>query len=295
MKREARYTELSARERILHLVDPGSFSEYLAPSARIMSPHLAQFNLPPAFDDGVVIGKANLQGNVVYIAAQVAEFMGGAIGEVHGAKLTGLCLKALKTKPQALIVLFDSGGVRLHEANAGESAIAEMMQALLALKAAGVLTVAVIAGKNGAFGGAGILSACFDYRYITEEGRSGVSGPEVIQTVMGTEEYDADDRALVWRTCGGKHRALMGDALYTSNSVAAIQAKLLAIMNLPQTFDLASLNAEHALLAERFNTFSKAKDGTEIWQALGVEQPLNIPNLNDADFLAELARIRTAP
>ena len=36
-------------------------------------------------------------------------------------------------------------------------------------------------------------------------------GPEVIETVAGVEEFDARDRALVWRVTGGKHRYLIGD------------------------------------------------------------------------------------
>jgi malonate decarboxylase beta subunit len=38
-----------------------------------------------------------------------------------------------------------------------------------------------------------------------------MSGPEVIETANGVEEFDSRDRALVWRTTGGKHRYLIGD------------------------------------------------------------------------------------
>jgi hypothetical protein len=84
------YYEASARDRIAGLLDPGSFHEFLGPEQRAMSPHLAQFNLTGAFDDGLIVGAGLLDGKTVYIAAQEGRFMGGAFGEVHGAKLTGL-------------------------------------------------------------------------------------------------------------------------------------------------------------------------------------------------------------
>ncbi len=63
--------------------------------------------------------------------------MGGAFGEVHGAKLTGL-LRAARALHQDVLILFDTGGVRLQEANAGELAIAEIMRAVIEARRAGV-------------------------------------------------------------------------------------------------------------------------------------------------------------
>jgi malonate decarboxylase beta subunit len=63
---------------------------------------------------------------------------------------------------------------------------------------------------TGCFGGAGITSCCCDTLIASEEGRLSVSGPEVIETVMGVEAFDSRDRALVWRTTGGKNRFLFG-------------------------------------------------------------------------------------
>ena len=92
------YAECSARERIARLFDAGSFHEWLPPSARVMSPHLAQLGVPAAFDDGVAIGRALLDGHRVFVAAQEGEFMGGGVGEVHGAKLVGLFRRALRDR-----------------------------------------------------------------------------------------------------------------------------------------------------------------------------------------------------
>ena len=52
----------------------------------------------------------------VFVAAQEGEFMGGGVGEVHGAKLVGMLRRALRDKPDAVLLLAEPGGVRLHEA-----------------------------------------------------------------------------------------------------------------------------------------------------------------------------------
>ncbi|HMA49448.1 MAG TPA: carboxyl transferase domain-containing protein, partial [Magnetospirillaceae bacterium] len=81
--------EASARQRIDALADPNSFEEFIGPEQREISPHLSLFDLPEQFDDGIVVGRAKLAGKPVLLAAQEGRFMGGAFGEVHGAKLTG--------------------------------------------------------------------------------------------------------------------------------------------------------------------------------------------------------------
>jgi malonate decarboxylase beta subunit len=132
---DASWYEASARQRIDALLDAGSFDEFLGPAERVASPHLPLFGLPQQFDDGMVVGHGRLDGRPVLIAAQEGRFMGGAFGEVHGAKLTGL-LRAAREVGKPVLILFDTGGVRLQEANAGELAIAEIMRALVDARAA---------------------------------------------------------------------------------------------------------------------------------------------------------------
>ena len=117
--------------------------------------------------------------------------MGGAVGEVHGAKIVGLLERALDERPDAVLLLVESGGVRLHEANAGLIAISEIMRAVLRLRGAGVPVLVLDGGQYGCFGGMGIVSRLCDAVIISEEGRLGLSGPEVIETTCGVEEFDA--------------------------------------------------------------------------------------------------------
>ena len=66
----------------------------MGPRARATSPHLAQLDVPGAFDDGVIVGEGTLDGRRVLAAAQEGAFIGGSVGEVHGAKIVGLLERA---------------------------------------------------------------------------------------------------------------------------------------------------------------------------------------------------------
>jgi malonate decarboxylase beta subunit len=281
------FAECSARERLALLLDPGSFEEWLPPAARVTSPHLAQLGLPAAFDDGVAIGHGKLAGRTVFIAAQEGEFMGGGVGEVHGAKLTGLFKRALRDKPDAVLLLAESGGVRLHEANAGLIAVSEVMRALLDLRAAGVPTVVLIGGANGCFGGMGIVARCADCIVMSDIARHAMSGPEVIEASHGVEEFDSRDRALVWRTTGGKHRYLMGDCdVLVEDDAAAFRAAAAAALDLPRPLTLESLEAEHTLLAHRLADAPAGADAVELWRSLGVAAPERVPDLGASEIVA---------
>ncbi|GJD36660.1 biotin-independent malonate decarboxylase subunit beta [Methylobacterium aerolatum] len=287
--------EASARQRLDALLDPGSFTEALGPEERRMSPHLPLFDLPRAFDDGIVVGTGTLDGRPVYVAAQEGRFMGGAFGEVHGGKLVGLLRAAVEGRPAAVLLLLDTGGVRLQEANAGETAIAEAMRAITEVRAAGVPVVGLIGGRAGCFGGGGLIAGTCSRLAVSEGGRISVSGPEVIETNKGAEEFDSKDRALVWRTMGGKHRRLIGGAdAFCDDTIASFRAAALSLIADAPAFDLDTLMAEQARLRERIERFGECRDGTEIWARLGVNDPDAVPSLDTRAFDETVARIGEA-
>ncbi len=279
------YFEATARQRLAGVLDAGSFRELCPPTDKIISPHLHYFKVPVAFDDGVVIGEGALNGRPVALAAQEGRFMGGAIGEVHSAKIIGLLRRCLQTRPAAMLFLFDSGGVRLQEANAGELGVAEIIRAALDVRAAGIPVLGAIGGSCGVFGGAGIIAGCCDALVVSEEGRIGVSGPEVIATNMGVEVFDSRDRALVWRTFGGKNRYLQGQvADLVVNSVAAFRSALINLLARKAHYSLAQLEKEQQTLAQRAVDFAGCHDGCDVWRQLGCADPEKIPELPIAEL-----------
>lgn len=281
----ASYLEASARNRILGLLDPGTFVEFLGPTARVMSPHLPGLNMPVAFDDGVAVGEGAINGQKVLIAAQEGRFMGGAVGEVHGAKLTGLLERALDIKLAAVLLLLDTGGVRLQEANAGLIAVGEIQRAVLAARHAGIPVVALIGGRNGCYGGMSIVARSCDWIIGSEEGRLSISGPEVIETVEGAEEFDSQDRALVWRTMGLKHRRLLGEIdRVVADDVAAFREAAQDYFGKSRPLTLDMLEAQHEFFANRLARFQNCRDAREIWSRLGVNEPTRVPDLEPDQF-----------
>jgi malonate decarboxylase beta subunit len=284
--------EASARQRVEALLDPGSFREFIGPQQRESSPHLAIFDLPEQFDDGIVVGRGRLDGQGVLIAAQEGRFMGGAFGEIHGAKLTGL-LRAARRLRQDVLILFDTGGVRLQEANAGELAIAEIMRATMEARRGGVRVVGLIGGRAGCYGGGSLIAGTCSSLIVSEQGRISVTGPEVIETNRGIEEFDSRDRALVWRTMGGKHRYLIGGAdIFVDDGASAFRQAAIAALGGEGRCDLAVLEAEQRRLERRLQHFGDAGDAVEIWQALGISKPMEIPGLPTAEFLRRAAEKR---
>lgn len=291
----ASYLEATARERILAVLDAGSFKELLPPAQRVVSPHLGQLDAPVSFDDGVIIGEGTLGGAAVMAAAQEGGFMGGAVGEVHGAKLVGLLKRAIRKQAAAVVLLLETGGVRLHEANAGLIAVSEVMRAVLEARAAGIPVLVLVGGANGCFGGMGIVARCCNTVIMSEEGRLAMSGPEVIETANGVEEFDSRDRALVWRTTGGKHRYLMGDCqqLVHDDTEAFRRAAIAALQQAgPSALTLAALQAEQEMLRRRIATFGQAEDPLDIWAELGVPDPDAVPMLEADAFTAMAERHR---
>lgn len=207
------FIELSARERAKALLDENSFRELLDPFAGMMSPWLPKQNIVPQADDGVVVAKGTLQQKPVVIISIEGIFQGGSLGEVGGAKIAGALELAAEDNrkgiPTAAILLLETGGVRLQEANLGLAAIAEIQAAIVALRQYQPV-VAVIAGSVGCFGGMSIAAALCSYLIMTQEGRLGLNGPQVIEQEAGVQEYDSKDRPFIWSITGGQQRAASG-------------------------------------------------------------------------------------
>ena len=203
------FIELSARERAKALLDEGTFRELLDPFARVMSPWLIKQNIVPQADDGVVIAKGSIQKHPVVLISIEGLFQGGSLGEVGGAKIAGALELAvednLKGIPTAAILLLETGGVRLQEANLGLAAIAEIQAAIVNLRQYQPV-IAVVAGSVGCFGGMSIAAGLCSYIVMTQEGRLGLNGPQVIEQEAGVQEYNAKDRPFIWSITGGNQR-----------------------------------------------------------------------------------------
>src|SRR5512141_3128952 len=130
---------LAAIERIAALADPGSVRPASAElDASRPSPYLARWGIAAQDDDGIVAARVSIDGANILIAAQDERFLGGSAGANHSDALRRLFEVAAAERPAAVVLLAGSGGVRLHEANAAEWALARALSALLDLRASGI-------------------------------------------------------------------------------------------------------------------------------------------------------------
>ncbi|MBB2930394.1 biotin-independent malonate decarboxylase subunit beta [Paraburkholderia silvatlantica] len=271
------FIELSARERAAAVLDAGTFRELLGPFDRIESPWLPLQGIVCQADDGAVIARGTIDGEPAVVAAIESAFQGGSIGEVSGSKIAAALELALadceRGKIVRPVILFETGGVRLQEANLGLAVIAEIQSAIVALRAH-VNVVGVIAGMVGCFGGMSLAAALCSTLVMTKQGRLGMNGPEVIEQEAGIEELDSSDRRHVWQLIGGEQRARTGfaDAL-VEDAVDDVRAAVRAAFaqGAPHTPRSADVDATLAKLAQ----IDPASVTPETMRAVFTASPLN--------------------
>ncbi|MDH4651850.1 MULTISPECIES: biotin-independent malonate decarboxylase subunit beta [unclassified Pseudomonas] len=236
---EARsFVELGARQRARELLDAGSFRELVGPFDRVISPWLPQQGIVPQADDGVVVAKGSIKGQPAVIAAIEGAFQGGSMGEVGGAKIAGALELAAEDNRQGIptcaVLLLETGGVRLQEANLGLAAIAEIQAAIVALREFQPV-IGLVAGPVGCFGGMSIAAGLCSHLIVTREARLGLNGPQVIEQEAGIDEYDSRDRPFIWSLTGGEQRMASGlvDA-YVADDIEAIRETLQGLLAQPE-------------------------------------------------------------
>jgi len=102
----------TARERILQLLDPGTFNEI----DKLVTHRNFDFGMQEKkfLGDGVVTGYGKISGRLVYIFAQDFTVFGGSLSRANADKIVKLQSLALKMGAP-LIGLNDSGGARIQE------------------------------------------------------------------------------------------------------------------------------------------------------------------------------------
>lgn len=308
LQRDSFY-EANARQRAVGLADEGSFHELAGPADRLTSPHLPALGEAVAFDDGVVTGVGMFRTHPAFIISQEGKFIGGAVGEVGGAKIAGLFDIALdfyekyeqqyhgsQNRRPVILYSFETGGVRLHEANAGLLAHAEIMEQIQRCRGK-IPVIALVGSKVGCFGGMGFVSVACDVVIMSELGRIGLTGPEVIEEVLGKAEFDASDRALIYRTTGGKNKYLLRDAPFlVEDSIGDFRSAVIQVLAKPYeqivenrsigTYKLVEEQLQLVELAARL----KPRDAVDLWEYFGNEDAAQIPDLPLETFLNSAKR-----
>ncbi|MFO7754376.1 MAG: acyl-CoA carboxylase subunit beta [Bacteroidales bacterium] len=205
----------TARERVMILLDEGSFSEYdMFAEHEARDFDMDKKSLP---GDGVIIGTGTIEGAPIAIFAQDFTVAGGSLGLMHSRKITKIMDHALKMRIP-LIGINDSGGARIQE---GVNSLAGYGEIFFRnTLASGVIPqISVILGPCA--GGAVYSPALTDFVFVVQNiSKMFITGPEVIKTVLG-EEISMEDLG------GAKvHSEVTGNAHFYAESEDECFAKI---------------------------------------------------------------------
>ncbi|WFR76993.1 biotin-independent malonate decarboxylase subunit beta [Janthinobacterium rivuli] len=227
------FIERGARSRARALLDAGSMRELLDPFCGITSPWLPQQGVTAQADDGVVVAKGLFDGQPAVVLAIEGAYQGGSMGEVGGAKIAGALELAARDNRQGIptraVILFETGGVRLQEANLGLAAIADIHAAIVDLRRYQPV-IGITAGTVGCYGGMSIAAGLCSYLIVTREARLGLNGPAVIEQEAGVDEFDSRNKPFIWSLTGGEQRFHSGLAdAYVEDDTAQMRATVAAL------------------------------------------------------------------
>ena len=182
IEKQTKMGKLTARERIVALLDKNSFYEY-----DLFVEHSAKdfgMDSKVLHGDGVIIGTGTIYNKPVCIFAQDFTVAGGSLGLMHARKITKIMDHALKMRVP-LIGINDSGGARIQE---GVNSLAGYGEIFFRnTLASGVIPqISVILGPCA--GGAVYSPALTDFVFVVENiSKMFITGPGVIKSVLGEE------------------------------------------------------------------------------------------------------------
>ncbi len=214
----------TARERVLALLDEGSFTE-LDELARHRSTAFGLETSRP-YGDGVVTGYGTVDGRQVCVFAQDFTVFGGSLGQVFGEKIVKVMDLAMKTGCP-VIGINDSGGARIQEGVVSLGLYGEIFRRNV--HASGVVPqISLIMGPCA--GGAVYSPAVTDFTVMVDQtSHMFITGPDVIKTVTGED--------VTMEELGGAraHNTKSGNAHYMGSDEAdAIDYVRALISYLPQ-------------------------------------------------------------
>lgn len=170
--------KLTARERLVVLLDEGSFEEY----DMYVTHRATDFGMDAqkVAGDGVVTGWGTINGRLVYVFSQDFTVLGGSLSETHAQKICKIMDMAMRNGAP-VIGLNDSGGARIQEGVASLAGYADVFKRNV--DASGVIPqISVIMGPCA--GGAVYSPAMTDFIFMVRDSSyMFVTGPDVVKTV----------------------------------------------------------------------------------------------------------------
>ncbi|MAR78642.1 MAG: methylmalonyl-CoA carboxyltransferase [Rhodospirillaceae bacterium] len=174
--------KLTARERLVVLLDEGSFEEFdMFVEHRETEFGMDKSKIP---GDGVVTGYGKINGRLVFVFSQDFTVFGGSLSETHAEKICKVMDQAMSVGAP-LIGINDSGGARIQEGVASLGGYANVFQKTV-LASGVVPQISLIMGPCA--GGAVYAPAMTDFIFmVNKTSHMFVTGPDVVKTVTHEE------------------------------------------------------------------------------------------------------------
>src|SRR4051794_12136950 len=182
VERQRQQGKLLARERLVQLLDPGSFVE-LDRYVRHRESNFGMLDRRP-YGDAVVTGHGTIFGRKVFVFSQDFTVFGGSLSEVFAEKICKVMDLAAKLGCP-VIGINDSGGARIQEGVVSLAGYAEIFWRNV--QSSGVIPqISLIMGPCA--GGAVYSPAITDFVFMVEgSSYMFITGPDVVKTVTGEE------------------------------------------------------------------------------------------------------------
>ncbi len=159
------FSALSAEERAAALVDRGT---------------LARLDSGGPSDSPVWIGGGRIAGHPVLLALTDGHRRGGTVG-VREARALARLTAAVTPEVAAILVCWDTGGVRVQEGPVALATASAVGVALARLSLTGPRLATLISGPRGCFGAPSVMAGLSELVLMTEDARWGLTGPKLLR------------------------------------------------------------------------------------------------------------------
>jgi acetyl-CoA carboxylase beta subunit len=160
-----RFSRLAAAERAATLLDPGTLEPLGSGGAERST---------------LLVARGRIGGRRAVLALTDGRLRGGTIGAGEARQLSHIAAEAERQRA-AVVLCWDTGGVRVQEGPAALTAASTVGVALARLALTGVPVVHVVCGPRGCFGAPAVIAATGHRTIMLDGALWGLTGPQLLE------------------------------------------------------------------------------------------------------------------
>jgi malonate decarboxylase beta subunit len=189
------FSALSAVDRAAAFLDRGSFEAIAGGTART----------------SLVTARGRVGGRSAVVAVTDGQERGGTIGMAEARQFSQAVGVAERSR-SAVIVCWDTGGVRVQEGSAALAATAAVGVALTQLALQGTPVASVVSGPRGCFGAPAVVAATGHATILTADALWGLTGPRLLDADVSAASDAISAMSAPARTRNGHATRVVADS-----------------------------------------------------------------------------------